>query len=64
MVVLRIDTRDNPADIGTKSLVRDKHKPIAVFVLRLEDPDGRFAKALLWTSGSSAGTRFCLGLPR
>jgi hypothetical protein len=57
MVVLRIDTGDNPADIGTKSLVRDKHKPIALFTLKLEDPESRFAKALLWTSGSSAGSR-------
>ena len=48
MVVGRIDTDLNPADIGTKALDKGGHRKHGQFVLWLDDPEGDYYRALGW----------------
>jgi hypothetical protein len=47
--IFRIDSGDNPADLNTKSLTKFKHRPHALFILKLEDSEGRYYAALKWS---------------
>jgi hypothetical protein len=48
IIVGRIDTDLNPSDIGTKALDKVGHRKHGQFVLRLDDPEGDYYRALGW----------------
>ena len=48
IIVGRIDTDLNPSDIGTKALDKLGHRKHGQFVLRLDDPEGDYYRALGW----------------